>query len=305
MAKLRQNHQKQGSKVKGMMIRMVVFLGFIAFGLYYLMNSFGLLDMQETEPFTSEIIEVSSEIGQPFYLPVGGKGELIHHNSYSISYDEKYEQAEWVAYELTKQQLLLPNLPRKRWFDVDPMVSTKSAKHNDYSHSGYTRGHLIASADRSYDKELMAETFLMSNMSPQLEKFNGGVWNELENQVRKWAFKNDRLLVITGPVLDTSIKKYIGKSSKIGVPNQFYKVLLDIDGDERKGIGFILPHEKSDKSLASFMVSIDEVEALTGLDFFGELLSPKLESELEANYQPNLWPLDQVLFKRRVNEWNH
>lgn len=257
----------------------------------------------KTEQEKPSVVHLGNEDGEIYYLPSGGKGEVVEHNGFTLSYVEKFEQAEWVAYELTKKQLLKPNFPRSKWFDEDKKVSTKSAKHSDYIRSGYSRGHLIPSADRSYDKALNKETFLMSNMSPQKAKFNGGVWNELENQVRNWAFDNKRLLVVTGPILDRSVSKYIGKN-RVGVPKYFYKVLLDIDKPSQKGIGFILPNEKSVEPLSKYMVTIDEVEERTGLDFFGSFLDDSLEETLESSYNPKEWKIDEKLFNKRINQWN-
>jgi endonuclease G len=117
------------------------------------------------------------------WLPTS-KGNIVEHTFYSLSYIEKYEQAEWVAYNISDEQLKKPNVKRTDWFETDPKVITGSAKHSDYKGSGYTRGHLVPAGDMAFEELAMKETFFMSNMSPQIRSFNNGIWRELEEQSR-------------------------------------------------------------------------------------------------------------------------
>lgn len=319
MAKFRQNHTRSSRSSASMMIRLIVVAFFLAMiGYYFLQNKTSFLEaskgsetlVSNKETTNADLVrledlqvELYDETNQPYFYPRGGKGQLVERHTFSLSYVEADELAEWVAYNLTKKQLQKPNLPRSKWFDEDPDVRTRTSKHSDYTRSGYTRGHLIPAADRSYDKQAMKETFYMSNITPQLAYFNGGIWNELEGQVRNWAYDNDGIIVVTGPIFNT-VKKKIGRKTKVSVPNAFYKVLFDYSQPEIKMIGLIIPHEKSNNPLSDFMVPVDEVEAQTGLDFFDDLLIDEVEEFLESTIDKSLWPLDQNLFKRRINEWN-
>ncbi|GLR15400.1 endonuclease [Portibacter lacus] len=233
-----------------------------------------------------------------FYLPTGSNGELIHHTYYSLAYNEKMEQADWVAYELTKAQLLKPNVKRERQFRPDYDVSTQSAFHRDYTRSGYTRGHLAPAGDMAFNVEAMKESFFMSNMSPQLESFNGGIWRELEENIRDWAFDNDRLYIVTGPVLKKGIIKKIG-DNKVAVPKYFFKVVLDIVGNEKKGIGFIMENEMSEVPLQEYAITIDSVEQFTGFDFFSDLITEDVEEEIESKVNVKDWRFDKRKFEDR------
>ncbi|EPR73133.1 DNA/RNA non-specific endonuclease [Winogradskyella psychrotolerans RS-3] len=128
--------------------------------------------------------------------------------------------------------------------------------------------------------------FLTSNISPQEHQFNAGVWNRLEQKVRYWAKKNDGVFVVTGGVLKNGLK-VIGDEN-VAVPMQFYKVILDNTNGKIKMLAFIMNHENSDLPLYKFVVSVDEVEALTGIDFFPQL-DDAIEDKLEASSSYKSW----------------
>lgn len=125
------------------------------------------------------------------YLPSSTTGYVVHHHNYSLSYSEKHEQAEWVAYEL-KRNHLSANKFKRPYFDQDESITTQSAHWANYKKSGYDKGHLCPAADRRYSKQAHDETFLTSNITPQEHQFNAGVWNRLEQKVRYWAKKIQR-----------------------------------------------------------------------------------------------------------------
>lgn len=226
------------------------------------------------------------EINSNFnFLPLSTTGQIVHHSSYSLSYNEKYEQAEWVAYELNVKHISNSNLKRPL-FELDKKVKTKSAHYKNYSNSGYNKGHLCPAADRKYSKEAFNETFLMSNVSPQTYEFNSGIWNNLEQKTRYWAQKYKQLYVITGGILEPGLKT-IG-TEKVAVPNYFYKIILDYHKPEIKAIAFLIPHKNSERALYQFVTSIDQIEKLTGIDFFPEL-PDDLENELEKSSSYTNW----------------
>jgi endonuclease G len=237
------------------------------------------------------------------YLPTTNAGKLIQHKYFALSYVEKYEVAEWVAYELTREQLKRNRVPREDNFLPDDKVTTTSADNYDYRGSGYDRGHLVPAADRSFSREAMNETFLLSNITPQERAFNGGIWRELEELVRDWAYKFNTIYIATGPVLSMPMKGEIG-NNKVAVPEFFYKVILDIAEPELKGIAFIIPNDISDKPLQEFATSIDAVEKATTIDFFPNLLDEKLEAKLESTFNVQLWKFDPEKYKRRLEQWN-
>ena len=213
------------------------------------------------------------------YLPVPAN-DLVKHAYYTLSYNEKNEQANWVYYTLTDDMVVNGGEERSNNFRMDQKVPTQSAKSSDYTKSGYDRGHLCPAADMGFSQVSMEESFLMSNISPQVPDFNRGIWKELESQVRDWARKEQKIVVVTGPVFSDN-KGVIGKEEVL-VPGYYFKVIYDAT-DEPKLIAFVLPNSKSDRPITDFAVTTDEVEKLTGYDFFSQFpddMELKLESRV-------------------------
>ncbi len=232
------------------------------------------------------------------YLPAPAP-ELVKHSYYTLSYNEKYEQANWVYYTLTDSMVLFGNEERSNSFKMDKIVRTGSAKSSDYTKSGYDRGHLCPAADMGFSPVAMEESFLMSNISPQTPDFNRGIWKELETTVREWAKKERKIIVVTGPVFLNN-KGTIGKDQVL-IPGYFFKIIYDAT-DEPRLIAFILPNEKSDRPLTDFVVPADEAEKLTGFDFFSQLpddLETKLEGRVElAGWFEGYAPAEPLLTAR-------
>jgi len=212
--------------------------------------------------------------------------QVVHHTGYSLAYNEDTEQAAWVAYVLTDSMVLFGNANRRDNFRADTTIVTGSASLQDYRGSGYSRGHLAPAADMKWSTTAMAESFYMSNMSPQLQAFNGGIWKSLEERVRKWAINEVRILVVTGPVFKNPTTT-IGPNEVV-VPDYFYKVVLDVSPPEYKGIGFIMKHEKGRGEVYEYAVTIDSVERFTGLDFFKDL-PDSTEELLERTLDLGAW----------------
>jgi len=233
--------------------------------------------------FTVSGIKASDDL-----LPTSTTGQVVKHTYYVLSYSEVHEQPEWVYYKLTAS-FVNGHVSRTDDFRPDPKVSTGSAQLYDYKGSGYDRGHLCPAGDMKMSRTAMSETFYMSNMSPQTPSFNRGIWKNLEATVRNWAVREGEIYVVTGGVL-SEVKGKIGSNS-VTVPAYYYKVIYDPTGD-KKMIALILPNEKGTQPLQSYVVSVDEVEKLTGIDFFPEL-DDELENKLESRSDATLWSFKQ------------
>lgn len=300
MPKLRSNHSEQKKEGSGGVAKVGIFGALIA-ALFFVFNFFsgGETPVDDTEDSTSVYA------GDEHFLPSEIRGsDVYHYKNYSLSYNNDFEQADWVAYILERENLVKPWNDRNDNFRSDPMVSGGTAGLNDYRGSGYDRGHLVPAADMAYDAEAMDETFLFSNISPQSRNFNQGIWRELEEVTRGWAKKFKRLYVVTGPILTEDPKGYIGKENDVAIPSAYFKVLLDLDDPEQKAIAFLLPNEVSYEPLYKFATSIDEVEAVAGIDFFKDFMPAGLEQELEADFNIDLWPFSKKKHDLRVEKWN-
>ena len=223
-------------------------------------------------------------------IPLVLKGEkLIKHDGYSFVYSEEHEQAKWVAYVLNKKELS-GTFDRSDNFREDPSVSSGSSNNSDYAKSGYDRGHLAPAADMKWSEKAMSESFYYSNMSPQLPEFNRGIWKKLEEKVRDWAFENDSLLIVTGPILQskTGNKQPVIGANLVTVPAYYYKAILDYKKEKSKSMAFILPNRASKMPLQSFMVSIDSLEKFSEINFFYKL-DDKIENIVESKICKQCW----------------
>jgi len=211
--------------------------------------------------------------------------KVIRHTGYSLIFNGTYKEANWVAYELTKEETT-KLYERNNKFVTDPMVKTGTATDKDYAGSGYDKGHLAPAADMEWSATAMDESFYYSNMSPQVPGFNRGIWKKLEELVRSWAIEYNSVYIVTGPVLTKGLPS-IGPDN-VAVPRYFYKVILNYTETDMKGIGFIIPNASSGELLQKFSVTIDSVEKFTGIDFF-PLLPDIEEKAIESTVDINSW----------------
>ncbi len=232
--------------------------------------------------FTSYNIDISP--------PMGINQNVIRHHFYSLSYLKEFKQAEWVAYQIT-DSTAFGNYPRENNFKEDKKTNDITLK-PFYAHSGYDRGHLCPAGSMAFSSIAMSESFFMTNMSPQVPGFNRGIWKKLESQVRTWGYENHQIFVVTGPVLTT----FIDTIGAIPVPQYYYKVVLDYHEPELKAIGLLLENKSSSLPLTEFIVSIDSIELLTGIDFYSNL-PDSLEIILEQKSDPELWSWKPIKVK--------
>ncbi|ELB7852399.1 DNA/RNA non-specific endonuclease, partial [Vibrio parahaemolyticus] len=207
---------------------------------------------------------------------------------YAVGYNYNTKNADWVAYHITAESVNITNKRSNAFQEDIEMPDYARSTLADYKGSGYDRGHLAPSATMDFTQESMKQSFLMSNMSPQLPGFNRVGWRVLEEHVRDLANGYNELYVVTGPI-------YQGNEGTIGngvaIPSAFYKVILDPSFDE--AIAFIVPHrDVSSSELANFITTIDEVERQTGLDFFAQT-PDSIEDNMESVKWEEMWPTNQ------------
>lgn len=209
------------------------------------------------------------------------------YKGFDLAYNEASEQAAWVVYVLTREEVEKGSVARTDNFRSDKSILTGSASLADYRKSGFDRGHLAPAGDMKWDKEAMSQSFLMSNMSPQNPSFNRGIWRELEEQVRRWALERDSLYIVCGPVL-SSIEGTIGEN-QVGVPGYYFKIIVDLSPPGHGMIAFLMPNEGSDLDLDRYAISVDSLESFTGYNFFE--LTPEQESIEWLEDHPELFSL--------------
>ena len=220
-------------------------------------------------------------------LPSESSDQMLCRTGYAIGYNYSMKNADWVAYHVTAESVN-GQFKRSNRFKADSeLPEYAQSTLSDYSKSGYDRGHLAPSAAMDFSEISMQESFLLSNMSPQLPGFNRVGWRLLEEHVRDLANEYQELYVVTGPIYDGN-ETFVGNG--VMIPSAFYKVILDPYYND--AIAFIVPHrDVSSSELESFVTTIDEVEARTNLDFFSNT-SDDVESNMEAMLW-EMWPTSE------------
>lgn len=198
---------------------------------------------------------------------------------YSLSYNSHYKTPNWVAWELTRKEVQGKE-ERKDKFVPDPDLPEPRVVHADYTGSGYDRGHMAPAADMKWSKQAMQESFYMSNICPQNQKLNRDDWGDLEEICRKWAKKYGTVHIACGPIYDQKNPKRIGKN-RVAVPDRFYKVVLIYNRKNPIAMGFLFDNKAHHQAISKYMVSVDSVESVTGMDFFSRL-PDEVENRIEA-----------------------
>lgn len=188
---------------------------------------------------------------------------LICRSAYALLHDNDAKIAPWVAYTLTANGALGCE-PRVNAFAPDHSIPRgRRSELSDYAGSGFDMGHLANSADMSWDRNVARESFILSNIAPQLPALNRGAWRQLEQAVRAWAFSsNHSVTIYTGSIYGVNDTR-IG-ANRVVVPRAFYKIV--IDNSTRRSLAFLFPHQ----DVADFrltQVSVAEVERATGMQF--------------------------------------
>src|SRR5690554_5668637 len=272
-------------KPKSKKYYLFVALAFIAL---FIVNKvdFGFLPFNTEQSLSQTSKQEYPTTNSVYFLPTSTTNQIIEHTTYYLSYSEKHEQAEWVAYEL-KPEHISGGKHKRPYFSQDPKVSTESAHRSNYKNSGYTRGHLLPAGDRVFSKEAYDETFYTSNVSPQLYELNTGIWNSLEMRIRNFVRRNGKVYIVTGGVLTDDLET-IG-TEKVTVPKYFYKILLHHNEKKYRMCAYLIPHkEEKRKKLNKYLVTTDSIENLTNIDFF-HFLEDTLEEHLESNIEIKDW----------------
>ena len=263
-----------------------------------------------------KIVADIETVGLPAILP---GDQLVKHSALILSFAPVYKQARWVAHIITPD-VINGVVFRTNDFRPDTLVTSGTAVEADYFLSamkpdsslvydgfGYDRGHLAPSADFRWSQKALSESYLYSNMSPQVADFNRGAWGDLEDAIRGYLYRNPttQLYVLSGPVLKPGLPVIERSINKVSIPETYWKVIYD--PAKKEAIGFVMPNRKIEEPILKFAVSVDEVEKLTGLDFFSKV-DPAIQQKMEAKANPAIWlpkenfinvePLDQESLPR-------
>lgn len=213
--------------------------------------------------------------------------QILRRTGYTVSYNSNRRVPNWVAWCLTPKRLTGNSKRSDAKFHEDTDVPEPRAIDFDYVRSVYDRGHMCPAGDNKWSEKAMEDCFRITNMCPQDGGLNRGMWNSIEQQCRAWAKKYGKVYVVCGPIYLNQQHRKIGKN-KVVVPEAFFKVVLCMEGTP-KAIGFICRNQsQKGKKKTDFINTIDDVERITGYDFFSKL-PDDIEDKVEAHADINEW----------------
>lgn len=274
---------KKGKKFIEAVLALIV----VALGLRY---TVGTEEKLQSAPLEAETVNVAASLPEKLEIPAitGADDHIVEHEAYTSSYNTTTLIPNWVAYELTEDEIEGETNRDDKIFQMDPDLSrTRQAMREDYSGSGWTKGHMTPAADARWSDDAVEETFYFTNICPQDETLNGGDWQYLEKQVRNWARRYGSAYVVSGPIIGENIYGTIGERH-VTVPDAFFKVVLVNTGSAYHSIAFVMTNDDSRQFLRDCALSVNSLEEMTGIDFF-----PGLEDSIE----------DQVEAQLRFSDW--
>lgn len=235
-------------------------------------------DDTENEVHIDKDIQVDYTHTQPYT-------NVLERKSYITSYNPDTKCPNWVAWHLTAEHAD-GDIARDRSFYEDYDVPAPRATNEDYKRSGWSRGHMCPAGDNKWDEKAMKESNLLTNICPQNQQLNSGVWNVIERDCRKWAKKYGEIYIVCGPVMLEREHETIGEN-KVVVPEAFFKVILRVN-PKPAAIGFVIRNNEGKKKRDQFVNTVDDVERITGYDFFSAL-PDDIEDTVEASTRIEDW----------------
>lgn len=210
--------------------------------------------------------------------PASVPSQLKDYEGFTVSFNSDNHTPNWVAWELLVNETDgASSRSNKFWQDPDIVGCPVT---QDYSNSGYDRGHMCPAADQKWSSTAMTDCFTLANMVPQDHALNAGAWKTLEAKERLWAQRDSALVIVAGPIYEKSDTKRIG-SIGVRVPSACFKVIIAPYLDEPRGIAFVYPNMTAPGNMENYVMTIREVEKLTGFDFFYDL-PDDIENKIET-----------------------
>lgn len=251
-------------------------------------NSITIIGEPDIEDCESLVIKNSSDsaffICKPAPLSIISE-QIIEKSSYIVSYNKDTKIPNWVAWHLTADHIDGPIRRMSNFYEEESIASPRATL-EDYRGSGWSRGHMCPAGDNKWSETAMNESFSLVNVCPQNASLNSGVWNSIEIDCRRWAYRFGDVYIVCGPVLLNCEHETIGRN-KVVVPEAFFKVILCLQGNP-KAIGFVVRNNEGKKKKDRFVNTVDDVERITGIDFF-PALPDDIENEVEAHANLEDW----------------
>ena len=208
--------------------------------------------------------------------------DIVEHLGYTASYNHTTLCPDWVAWELTAEETN-GTYEQGRQFSRDPDVAFPKASREDYSNSGWDKGHMAPHADMKWSRQAMTESDYFTNVCPQDKQMNAGAWRKIEEMTRRIAKRYGAVYVVCGPVFDSDEHRYIGPAC-VHVPDRFFKALAVSTPEGYRAVGFLVENSPQSFLPRHYAVTVDSVEVVTGRNLF-----PSLPEEAEGLFDWNVW----------------
>lgn len=214
---------------------------------------------------------------------------IVHYTGFTVSYNPDVLQPDWVSYTLTAEQVEqtkhTPKIPR--YFMPDPNLNLPQATNEDYSGSGWVRGHMARRQDMKWSEQAVMESDYFTNICPQNKEMNNGIWHQIENMARRVAETYDSVCIVCGPVFTTSPTQTIGVH-KVCIPDYYFKAFLIKHAGVFHTIAFLCPNNSNVVTIDSVVCSVNVVESASGLDLF-EFLDDYVEESVESRFDLDMF----------------
>lgn len=210
---------------------------------------------------------------------------MCDYTGFRVSFNPSWHVPNYVVWELTAEETLGTE-PRQSRFAADTDV-LGCATPQDYRNSGFDRGHMAPAADMKWSRQAMRDSHYMTNIVPQNHNLNTGRWNSLEQKCRTLAQRDSVLVIIAGPILSDRITRTVG-SSEVAVPERFFKVIFAPAAIPPRAIAFVMPNRPVRENLGQMAMTVDQLEEITGFDFFSTL-PDDIENQIESTFRQRDW----------------
>lgn len=232
-----------------------------------------------------EISGVSLESLEIVTLPAGISSVEKHYEGFLVNFNPDNKTPNYVVWILQGEETSGSSSRSNNFWTDDDVMGCPSTK--DYAKSGFDRGHMCPAGEQKWSDVAMHDSFVMTNVCPQKHELNSGAWKTLEEKERLWARRDKALVIVAGPIYDPESYETIGESC-VRVPSGFFKVLLAPFARPVRAIGFVYPNMRCPGNMSNYATTVDEIEKITGLDFFSELPN-EIEKRVESSMSFKEW----------------
>lgn len=232
----------------------------------------------KSRSYQADLLDVNATIGN-------SEIQIKDYTGFRVAFDAANHTPRWVSWELLGSETD-GDISRSSKFWQDSEING-CPNTTDYTGSGFDRGHMCPAADQKWSSDAMHDCFSLANIAPQDHKLNTGAWKTLETKERSWAQRDSALIIVAGPIYSSSNPKQIGKIG-IKVPDAYFKIIAAPYLESPRGIAFVYPNMTAPGNMENYVMTIREVEKLTGLDFLHDL-PDDIESIIESSTSFRDW----------------